>query len=275
MLLEKAPAILAFAEAAGFHMQRHRGPKFWHFPVGILGTVILIGVVGFLFIWILAKLVDQKKPQAHDNPFYRAVMTFYIAVVKTVLRVRVHTKGLEQTPKKGRMLLVCNHLSNADPVILLHYFRKCQLAFISKRENSTMFIVGPLMHKIMCQPINRENDREALKTILTCIRLIKEDEVSIGVFPEGYIKGDGKLHHFRPGVFKIAQKTNVPIVVCTLKNTAEIFDNLPHWKLTDVELHLVKTITPEEYEGMSTVEISNMVYQLMAEDLGPELVAQE
>ena len=39
----------------------------------------------------------------------------------------------------------------------------------------------------MGQMLNRENDREALKTIVTCIRLLKDDEVSIGVFPEGGI----------------------------------------------------------------------------------------
>ena len=241
----------------------------------VLGAVVSVAVLGFLFIWILSLLVDQNKPQENDNGFYRGVLRVYIGVIKWLLRIRVHTEGLEQIPKEGRMLLVCNHLSLADPVLLLHYFRNHQMTFISKRENASMFIVGNMMHKIMCQLVNRENDREALKTILNCIRLIKEDKVSVGVFPEGYIHGDGKLHRFRSGVFKIATKTNVPIVVCTLKNTKEIFDNMPKLKPTNVELHLVRTITPREYEGMSTVEIGDMVYQLMAEDLGPDLVAEE
>ncbi len=252
-------------------------PHAWHWqlPLGIVGAIVLLAVLAFLFLWIACLFVDLKKPQKHDNLFYRGMMYFYIRIVMLVLRVRVHTKGLEQTPKEGRFLLVCNHLSDADPVILNYFFRKSQLAFISKRENTNMFIVGPLMHKTMCQQINRENDREALKTILECIRLIKEDEVSIAVFPEGYIKGDGLLHHFRSGVFKIAQKTRVPIVVCTLKNPKEIFDNLPKLKPTEVWLNLIKTIQPEEYEGMNTVQIAEMVYELMARDLGPDLVAQE
>lgn len=248
---------------------------YWQIPLGVVGAVVLLAVLAFLFLWIACLFVDLKKPQKHDNLFYRGMMYFYIRIVMLVLRVRVHTKGLEQTPKAGRFLLVCNHLSDADPVILNYFFRKSQLAFISKRENTNMFIVGPLMHKTMCQQINRENDREALKTILECIRLIKEDEVSIAVFPEGYIKGDGLLHHFRSGVFKIAQKTKVPIVVCTLKNPAEIFDNLPKLKPTEVWLNLIKTIQPEEYEGMNTVQIAETVYELMAADLGPDLVAQE
>ena len=138
-----------------------------------------------------------------------------------------------------------------------------------------MFLVGKLMHKMLCQLINRENDREALKTIINCIRLIQEDKASIGVFPEGYIHGDEKLHPFRSGVFKIAQKAKVPIVVCTLQNTQKVKENMPRFKPTDIHLHLVGVVQPEEIEGLTTVDIANRVHAMMAEDLGPDLVLQE
>ena len=99
--------------------------------------------------------------------------------------------------------------------------------------------------------------------------------MSIGVFPEGYIKPDRKLHHFRSGVFKIATKTSVPIVVCTITNTHHIIKNFTHLKPTDVELHLIRTIGPEEYAGMTTVELADSVYHMMAQDLGPDRVSRE
>jgi hypothetical protein len=46
-------------------------------------------------------------------------------------------------------------------------------------------------------------------------------------------------------------------------------------KKTHVQLHLVDVIQPEQYEGMGTVEIGNMVYEIMARDLGPENVSNE
>ena len=245
----------------------------WIAPVSFIGGFAALIILAFAFLWLMCQIVDQTKEQQHDSKFYRTMMAVYIAAVKRIIRLHIHTEGLEKTPKDGRFLLVCNHTSLADPVILLHCFAKSQLAFISKRENATMFLVGNAMHKIMCQTINRENDREALKTILKCIQLIRDDEVSIAVFPEGYIHPDKKLHHFRSGVFKIAQKTQVPIVVCTLKNTPQVFTNLPKLKRTDVQLHLLDVIQPEQYAGMTTVALGNWVYQMMAEDLGPELVA--
>ena len=239
-------------------------------PLLLVGIYIGLTLVAFLLLLILCAVVDLKKPQEHDSPFYRKVMTVCIEALVVIVRARIHTKGLEKLPKEGRFLMVCNHQHIADPGVLLHVFRNSQMAFISKKENNSLFIVNKLMHKTMCQLINRENDREALKTILKCIQLIKDDEVSICVFPEGGIKEIGKLSHFRSGVFKIAQKANVPIVVCTMRNTADILSNAVRLKHTDVELHLVDVISAESLAGRTTVDIAEQVYAMMLEDLGPE-----
>ena len=246
----------------------------WVLPLSFLVSLVLFALGTFAFLLIACKLVDLEKPQEEDDPFYRSMAYAIIDAVSTLAQMHVHTEGLEQTPKDGRFLLVCNHINDIDPAVLLKFFKKSQLAFISKRENRTKFIIGPVMHKIMCQPINRENDREALKTILNCIRLIKEDKVSIGVFPEGYTSLDGLLHPFRSGVFKIAQKAGVPIVVCTLQNTQYVLKNALKLKPTTVELHLVGVIGAEELKGRTAVDIGEQVHKMMADDLGPDKVLQ-
>ena len=247
----------------------------WILPVSFLGAFVVLAALAFLLFWLMCKRVDIHKPQENDSKFYRRMMHLYVDAIFTVARVKVVTRGMEQTPKSGRFLLVCNHVDNIDPAFLLTCFRKSQLAFISKREVQHFFMVGQLMHKILCQPINRENDREALKTILKCIQIIKEDKASIAVFPEGYIHPDKKLHHFRPGVFKIATKTRVPIVVCTLRDTPVVLNNFMHLKPSTVEVRLLQVITPEEYESITTVELADRIYKMMADDLGPDRVSQE
>ena len=268
-IISLATAVLACTESGfGLHW-------LWVAPLSFLGCFLGLLILEFLFLWVACLCVDTTKPQEHDNRFYRTMMHLYIDMILVIARVRIHATGLEQTPKDGRFLLVCNHIHDTDPAMLLTCFRGKQLAFIGKKETRDMFLVGPMMHRILSQFLNRENDREALKTILSCVRILKEDEASIAVFPEGYIKPDRKLHHFRSGVFKIATKTNVPIVVCTLTGTTHVFNNLFKLKPTDVEVHLLKTIQPEEYANMTTAQISEMVYDLMAKDLGPDLVAEE
>lgn len=247
----------------------------WLLPVGYVGG-FLAALILFLGVILISGLtVNLEKTQEKDSKYFRFLIARVSEFAKLLLSVKVHSKGMEKLPKKGRFLLVCNHLAEVDPLLLMGCFHKTGLTFISKQENRDRFMIGQYMHKIRCPLMNRENDREALKTILRAIDMLKEDQASIGVFPEGYIRPDRKLHRFRSGVFKIAQRTKVPVVVCTLQNTQYIRFNYKKLKTTHIQLHLLDVITPEQYEGMSTVELGNMIYEMMAKDLGPENISAE
>ena len=244
-------------------------------PVGWVGAFLCVLLLAFLMVLVMCACVDLEKEEKKDSRFYRSVLYMIADAAHTVLQVRVHTQGMEKIPTEGRVMLVCNHLDNVDPVIIMHQVKKMQtLAFIAKREVASMFVVGKFMHKILCQRVNRENDREALKTILRCIEILKEDKASIAVFPEGGIKGGNVLHPFRHGVFKIAQRTQVPIVVCTLWGTQNVFHNGLRLKPTDVDFHVLGVVQPEEIKGKTAVEVGQLVHSMMAADLGPDRVLQ-
>ena len=239
-----------------------------------LGGFLLQALIMFLFLLYLCSRVDQNVPQEQDDPLYRLVTDLILEYVLPILRIHIQKTGMDLVPKEGRFLLVCNHCSDSDPIILMREFRKYKMAFISKRENSTMFVIGPMMHKLQCQLINRENDREALKTILKCIQILKEDKASVAVFPEGGILSeDGKLHHFKPGVFKIAQKAGVPIVVCTLKTTLPVVPNILHLKASHVQLDVLGVLDTDTVKALKTVEIAEKAHEMMAQNLGPALLA--
>ena len=245
----------------------------WLLPLGWLGAFVGILLLLFLMVLVMCAFVDIEKEETEDNPLYRRVIYMIADAAHTVLQVRVKSEGVEKIPNQGRVLLVCNHLHNADPVILFHQVKKRQkLAFIAKQEVASMFVVGKFMHKMLCQRINRENDREALKTILKCIDIIKKDKASIAVFPEGGIKGGNVLHPFRHGVFKIALRTHVPVVVCTLWGTQDVFHNALRLKPTDVQFRVVGVVQPDVYKDMTAVELGHLVHDMMAKDLGPERV---
>lgn len=248
---------------------------FWQLPLFSLGALVLLLLGAFLYLLFLCSRVDPDKEQEQDNAHYRRVLENYLESVLPVLRVHIRSTGLDKVPSDRRYLLVCNHCNNIDPLLIMDQLAGHQLAFIAKKEARDMFLVGKMMHALQCQLIDRENDREALKTILKCIQLLKDDKASVGVFPEGYIKPDRKLHHFRPGVFKIAQKAKVPIVVCTLKGTANAIDNLLHYRPSDIRLSVLQVLEPESFAGKKTVEIAEEIYGMMAQDLGPENVSQD
>ena len=247
----------------------------WMLPLLFVGFWGMGAFFALAWLRLICSRVDMTQEQEEDDPFYRKWMYIYIEALINLLQVRIKTSGLEKTPKDGRFLLVCNHMFNADPGIIHHCFRDSQLAFISKKENEKLPAVAQFMHKTLCQSIDREDDRQALQVILRCIRIIKDNKASICVFPEGGTNHDELLHPFRPGVFKIAQKAQVPIVVCTLRNTRPIIHNGLRLKHTDVELRLLEVIPAADLKGRTAVDISEQVHRIMAADLGPALVAQE
>ncbi len=244
----------------------------WLLPVGFAGGFLLLAAVIFGGFVLLCSRIDLEKQREKDAPWFRALVMELIHAIVTVLPVRVHLEGSEKMPEDGRFLLVSNHLDNIDPALFYYCFPNSQLAFVGKKETKSMFLVNKVMAKLLCPTIDRENDREALKSILRCISLLKNDTVSIAIFPEGRINPYRKLAHFRPGVFKIAQKANVPIVVCTLRGTNRVISRLLKGKGSVVDVHLLEVIPAESLQDRTTVDIAQQVYELMAEDLGPENV---
>lgn len=249
---------------------RTPGNPLWVLPLYFLEYYVIFFVIALGFLILICKLVELEQEPEKDSRFYRFFMYLYIDALITLVGARVRTRGLEKLPREGRFLLVCNHQHLADPGILLSRMKKSQLTFISKQEVRTMPIIGSFLVKIRGQFLDRNDDRQALRLILNCIRMIQNDEASIGVFPEGTRSRDGKVHEFRPGVFKIAQKANVPIVVCTINGTGPLFHNLKKLKPTPVQLHVVEVIPAAELKGKTTHDIAHRVYESMISDLGED-----
>ena len=250
------------------------GAWLWVLPLGFLGGFLLSLLLCVLVLVVLSSRTDPEAQYEDDDPFIRNIIKLYAPAVFRLLGCKIEVIGAERMPADGRFQLVSNHLADLDPGIFFTAFPDHQLSFIAKKEVADMPIIGLLMRRILCQFVNRENDREALKTILKCISILKEKKASVAVFPEGRKSTDRfLLHHFRPGVFKIAQKSNVPLVVCTLMGTQNILPNLKRLRRTAIRLSVLGVIPAEELKGITTVAIAERVHAMMAEDLGLEHVA--
>lgn len=241
----------------------------WVAPVSFLASFLLLALAAFIYLLVLVNSIDVTVPREHDDPKFRKIVGVYTRAFCTIMRMRFHVTGIEKKPKEGRFLVVSNHLHEMDIPAIYFPFEENQLSFVSKRENQDMFVVGKVMHQLVCPLLNRENDREALKTILKCIQLIKDDEVSLCIFPEGHTSDDGRLQPIKAGSLKIALKAKVPIVVCTLQNTNMVTTNIKRLKPTDIDVHIVDVITPEQMQDKTAVDLAQQVYQLMLNDLGP------
>ena len=230
--------------------------------LGIIGTLLLC----VIFLIISSLFADRNKFYEKESKFFRFLLTYSTAIASVILRIKLKVKGKEKIPE-GRFLLVSNHRSKFDPILTWLAFGKYHIAFISKFENFKVPVFGRIIRKCCFMGIDRENPRKAVETINQASKLLINDEVSVGVYPEGKRNYEEGLLPFHNMVFKIALKANVPIVVITVKGADKIHKNYPLHH-SDVIIDVVEVIPAEKVKTMKTSEIGDYVAELMSKNLG-------
>ncbi len=230
---------------------------------GAAGYVLLSVIIGFLS----GLFTGHKKEYKTDSKFYRFVLNSMTGLVLFFARVKIVQKGVDLP--EGRFLIVGNHRSNLDPIVSWYKFRKKNISYISKPQNLKIPFYGAIVRRCCFLAIDRESARNAVTTIEKAADLLKNDVVSIGVYPEGTRSKTCRLLKFHNGVFKIAQKAEVPIVVVFVSGTEKVKKNCP-WRRTVVTLDVAEVIPPEVHMTMQTNEIGEHVRALLAERLEEE-----
>lgn len=233
--------------------------------VWVLLALVALICCYFLFLTVCGLFIDPNKEYDSNSRFYRFLLNSATAMAMVLVRIRVKVIGSEKLPD-GRYLFVSNHSSKFDPILTWHIFRKDDLAFISKPENFKVPFFGRIIRKCCFMAIDRENPRNAIKTINRATELLKKDEVSVAVYPEGTRNYGKELLPFHNGVFKIAQKAEVPIVVMTVRGTYEIQKNFPR-KRSDIEMDIVGVLSCEEIKGVKTNVLGDKIAQMMLNNL--------
>jgi len=234
--------------------------------------------VTFLVCWIISALIvvilvfgctifiDKKKVYTKQSKFYRFVIKIVCEFLIQFFRVDVNVRGLEKIPEDKPIFLVQNHTSYIDPIISIWTLRFLNLVFVMKKEVMDMPFISNILYRCDFPALDRENNRKGLETVLSTIKMIKNGEHSVGIFPEGTRSKDGQIHEFRPGSFKIPEKANCPIVVLVCKNTDKILKNFP-FKKTQVYFDIVDVLDPEQFKGENTPELSEEIHKMMVNRL--------
>ena len=243
------------------------------YSTNILPGVIIYAVeytliAGFCFVAFLIMLslfVDLEKPNEKFDKFYNAVVSFTLKIALSACNVKVVVKGEEKIPK-GRFVLVQNHKAMFDPVVTLAYLGKYEIGFITKPENFKIPVINKFMHRICCIAIDRENARNAVKSINSAAENVKNETCSMAIYPEGTRARNGKMLPLHAGSFKIATKSGAPLVITTVDNTDEVHKNAP-FRRTVITLRVCEVISAEEVSSLGTNELAERTKKIMLESL--------
>lgn len=252
-------AILTFVLA--IPLDAFKQPYSWWFIPTLLAICFVAVVLLHLIVFALSILTVNLKKPPKDTNFFRFLVNGFLQMAIPLLGVKVHTTGLEKIPQDQPFLLVCNHIHDLDPAIIYYAVPDSRLAFIAKKEVHDIFpFIYKALHKLSGLPIDRENNREAAKTVVKAAKLIKEKTNSVAIFPEGYVSKSGELLPIRNGALKIATKTNAKILVCTLWGTKQIPKNLFRRK-TDVYFDVLELI--DTADNSHTVDLGDKIFEIM------------
>ena len=228
----------------------------------ILGILLGLVLLYVLFLGVCALLVNPEKEYEKNSCFYRFLLDSATAAAMKLLRIRVHVSGMEKIPQNTKVLFVSNHRSNFDPIVTWYALKKWRIAFVSKPSNFKIPFFGRIIRKCCFMPIDRENPRKAIPTINRAAKLLRKQEVSIGIYPEGTRSKNCELLPFHNGVFKIAQKAETPIVVLCVTGTEEIAKRTP-FRRTDVYLDVLEVFSAQGIKETKTEMIGTAVRRLI------------
>lgn len=136
-----------------------------------------------------------------------------------VLMRRWEVRGNERMPDTGGVVLVANHMSYWDPVVVGCAFNR-RVNFMAKWELFQIPLFGKAIRVMGAFPVRRDrSDRNAIRT---AIKLLQEGEV-VGVFPEGTRSHTGELLKPHLGAAMLASRAGVPLLPVAVSGTRGVF----------------------------------------------------
>jgi 1-acyl-sn-glycerol-3-phosphate acyltransferase len=125
---------------------------------------------------------------------------------------RIHTAGRDNIPECGAAVLVCNHVSFVDALVLSGSIRR-PVRFVMWYKIFEIPFLKFLFRTAKAIPIaSAKEDAHLLDEAFDQV----DRELAAGnlvcIFPEGAITGDGRVQSFRPGIEKIIERRAVPVI---------------------------------------------------------------
>ena len=130
---------------------------------------------------------------------------------------RVQKRGVEGIPHEGAALIVCNHVSFVDPVILMAVSPR-PIRFVMDHHIFRTPLISFIFRHTRAIPIAPAKEDAAMmeRAFDEVSAALREGEL-VGIFPEGRITDSGELYPFRPGVTRILERDPVPVIPLALQ----------------------------------------------------------
>lgn len=211
---------------------------------------MIIKAIKYFFYMVYTRLKGfkyehiKRKEGIHKATEY-AVKCMYLWSKFTIntIGMNVVVKGKENIPN-GPCVFIGNHTSILDIPIMFYTIDRL-VGFVAKKEMLKAPVIGTWLEKAHCIPLDRENPREAIKTINYGVELLKKG-YSLAIFPEGTRSKDGNIGEFKKGSLKLATKAKAPIVPIAIDRAYTSFEKDKKFKPSKIKVTFGNAISTAE-----------------------------
>jgi len=175
---------------------------------------------------------------------------------------RLRIEGRENIDKKGTYVVISNHQSLLDILMLFRLF--FHFKFVSKIEIFKIPLIGWNMYLNRYIRLKRGNKKSIARMMKDAERSLSEKN-SVLIFPEGTRSFDGKIKQFKPGAFILAKKMQLPILPIVISGTNAA---LPKYTIDfcgshTIRMKVLEPVSFSEFKDLSVEEISDLMRNKM------------
>lgn len=172
--------------------------------------------------------------------------------ILNVTGVRLSVEGLDNIPKEGPCVFVANHRSYYDIPLLLASLDK-PYGILAKEELEKIPLLSRWMKLLGCVFVQRDDVRASVRALNDATAIVESGRSFI-IFPEGtrYKGEEGGAGEFKAGAFRIAVKTETPVVPVAISGARGLFE--AHGNRTTPGTVRIRVLPPIQTAGMSRAE---------------------
>ena len=172
--------------------------------------------------------------------------------ILNVTGVRLSVEGLDNIPKEGPCVFVANHRSYYDIPLLLASLDK-PYGILAKEELAKIPLLSRWMKLLGCVFVQRDDVRASVRALNDATAIVESGRSFI-IFPEGtrYKGEEGGAGEFKAGAFRIAVKTETPVVPVAISGARGLFE--AHGNRTTPGTVRIRVLPPIQTAGMSRAE---------------------
>lgn len=237
------------------------------FFVYAIANILLEIFLFFLLSFLIGLPINTKKENHQYNAFYRKILVFATRICFSLFSIQIKKEGIEKLPKDSNFLITFNHRSNLDSMVMDVVLKDYPLVFVAKKSLFKIPFFGKMLHAIGYIKLDQSNLRQEYIAICDGIELLKQEKCSVGISPEGTRNfTDQPLLPFKIGCFRLATKSQKPIVISLVFGTDQVKKNIL-FKKHIVYFKIVDVLNYEDYKDLNHQEIANLIHQKMLDGL--------